>query len=418
MIGDRTHEAQQRWHRAAILLQAGLPEAALRECQAANAQDPSNNQIALLEARIHVARNHGKAALRAISNMTEDAREWPDTQMVQATAFLQVGDVESARKLGDALGEMAPADPRPQQIRAAAAMLNNDADTLKQTLTNLHAIEPSRTETLRTLAYVSGETPNAYVDRFIDGSSVNTMSSAEVFAHARWLRHIGRHAEAQVCMQRLINERGDDPQVLFEAGLLTLETGGEDGIALLHRAARRMNFASPVMVLALGEANARFGHAIEAAKAFWRLSRLENDSADAWAGLAVAASAAGKFSLARRASSRLHFVAHRRDAQQKLARYRSLFDAADMFEAADQTIEERTHSATLMNLLYESIDRLSGHCRSYHNRADTHYHLAICRREVGDMLEAEAHLRAAVKINPRYDAAKRLARGMKLPIAA
>src|SRR5690606_3546062 len=60
----------------------------------------------------------------------------------------------------------------------------------------------------------------------------------------------------------------------------------------------------------------------------------------------------------------------------------------------------------LVHLLRSSARAIRHHAATHPDRADAHYHLAICGEALGERHAAEAAIQKALAINPRYAAAR------------
>jgi len=70
---------------------------------------------------------------------------------------------------------------------------------------------------------------------------------------------------------------------------------------------------------------------------------------------------------------------------------------------------EHPGQSTFQTLLKQAALTLDGVVRDFPQRADAHYHLAVCHHFLNDPTGANLHNDQALAINPRYEAALRLA---------
>ena len=225
---------------------------------------------------------------------------------------------------------------------------------------------------------------------------------------ARMYRQVGRLADAQALYADLQEEWPEHAIIRLEAGELADEMGDIEGaiehlqaaIALDSRVHGR---AMPALARVLMHA----GRLPEAGRCWWRITRLRHDDLQAWAGLLVCALAAEKHGVARRAMRQVLLLGTRWQRRQMLAEH---WRHVTMALAAKQRPAPRLTESPLQKLLEKAAATFEAHARRYPDRADTYYHLGICREALNDAVRAAEAAQRALAIHDKYVAAQELHR--------
>lgn len=222
---------------------------------------------------------------------------------------------------------------------------------------------------------------------------------------ARNLWKSGALLEASELYERLLAQprhRGN-ARVWIDAGRLSDEMGrmGEAEARLRHAAALPDGDEARV---ALALTTMHRGAFAEAAGLWRRLARMPRHEAQAWAGLAVCAHLAGHPRVVRRCEKKLDAVASRQERRRLLAEM-WVHGAGSDVEVRRAGNGPTGRPSPLTLLLRESSRTLRRHAARHAERADAHYHLAVCAEALDEREHARAAVTRAVKINPRYTAA-------------
>jgi tetratricopeptide (TPR) repeat protein len=228
---------------------------------------------------------------------------------------------------------------------------------------------------------------------------------------ARQCRKLDRLRDADELYESILKIHPEDVGVLLESGRLADEMG-EDVLAVrrLERAVSIVGDHMAEALTALAVVHSHAGRFRLAVLSCWKAGRLEADEGFAWAGLAVNAKACGRSGLAEQALAVLSRRTGSRQRQQHLAAWWQHVAAPLAIESGLNDVPgDHAGQTVFQSLLKQATHTLEGVAGDYPQRADAHYHLAVCHQLLGDPTEANIHNDQALAINPRYEAADRLA---------
>lgn len=393
-------------------LRARLPRLAQKHLCAALACDPSSREARLLMARVCLALDDPNAAMQSLNALDlydPEHRDEPERRFarIEALARLSMDDV-AITELRRAAGEY-PDDPRPRRLLAVVQERIGHIGDAVRTLREALRLEPSDNALRVTLAKLAEYHDP---DTAIDALAPAAQDTGSRHWLAKLLRRVGRLRESVEMYDALCATAEGDTTLLHEAGVVHAEQGDTRGaVTRLTAAIKASGGKDTASMTALARVHMHAGQFPAAGRLWWRVARRSPESHDAWAGLAACAMAVERWPLALRALRPLSIHACRAERQKLLAS--AWIDAAAgiAVRKAIQRLEPKEtlhHASQLDRLLTASSVTLEEHLASFPNRADTHYHLAVCRNAMGDAATAEKALCDALLINPRYDAAKRL----------
>lgn len=149
------------------------------------------------------------------------------------------------------------------------------------------------------------------------------------------------------------------------------------------------------------------GRRREAGRAFFRAARLDltPGAARAWAGLALCAQLEGRDGLTRRADAKLAGLTDRVERRRLIA---ELYPHSVTPPTADGPLPANGGSP-LQAILDLAAEELQKNAQGHPDRADAHYHRAVCSAARGEAADAADQIKSALTINPRYDAASAMA---------
>ncbi|MCE9589870.1 MAG: tetratricopeptide repeat protein [Planctomycetes bacterium] len=397
---------------AKTAFEAGMPREALDRLRVALAADPSSREGRLLLARVHLSMDDPRAAMRSLDALDlydPTRRDEPERRFLRLEALARAGMDDIVVPALRSAAEDFPDDPRPHRLLAQVQQrLGKVADAVV-TLRRVLKLEPSDRALRVTLANLEeANDPNAAIDAL--------KPAAQDQGSRRWLARlyyrVNRLREATDLYDALTGPEMEDPSLWREAGRVYADQG--DILAATARLTRAIDSSRGTDTESMTEL-ARLcmqgGDFTTAGRWWWRLTRRDAKADAAWAGLAVCALAMGRWTLALRALRPLSIQTSRSERQILLAKaWINASSGVAIRRAAQRTEPTLTvhHQGHLDRLLAASAGVFERHLAQFPERADSHYHLAVCRKTLGDDAAAELQLCDALVINPRYEAAKRL----------
>lgn len=149
------------------------------------------------------------------------------------------------------------------------------------------------------------------------------------------------------------------------------------------------------------------GQKKEAGRAFFRAARLDltDHAARAWAGLALCAQLEGREQLAQRANMKLARFTDRAGRRRLIAQ---LYPHS-VTPTPPNDRPAIDGGSPLQALLKQVSDTLQTNADQHPDRADAHYHRAVCNAARGEAAQAADQIKTALTVNPRYDAASAMA---------
>ncbi len=235
----------------------------------------------------------------------------------------------------------------------------------------------------------------------------------------------GRWADACALYLRWL-DRCPEADAWIAAGQLS-DAMGQHELAFkrLHRATEIGNSAQreqAFAALAMNDMHA--GRFAIAGRYWWRIIRSKNNSdgpVQAWAGLVSCAIAHGNLRLSKKLIRNWKTHSSTSERRQAITQMHLHVAMGTIIRQAttsihdDQTVAPHPTNANiallptdLTDLMNQSITILRQHAEQHPNRADTHYHLAMCEKVLGLSEAAQHHVDHAIHINPVYRSAVKL----------
>jgi tetratricopeptide (TPR) repeat protein len=400
--------------RARFSLAGNLLDRALGQVREALRQDPHSAEARLLEARIRLRRHEPRLALGALDQKfleqpADDAAASPPPElaMLRAHAMAGAGQIEAA--LG-AMRQLAGDYPDDVTIQRALVglLLHHDQDhEAAEVLGRVVRLDPDDRAAARLRSdLLAAEDPEAAL------ATLGPINGEHRWRAARLCVACGRLAEAEEHYAGLLDRAASADrvraQVRLEAAAVA-ESRGDHAVALerlepvchaptTDAAARGRAWRDRGRLLLQG------GRWAEAGRAYHRATRIEARDAAAWAGLVTAAERAGRERLAQRADRHLRPLVSRVERRRCLSR---LFPHAVNVGTLERPPAADT--SPLQQMLNDASAVMRKVAEKHPDRADVHYHRAVCDAGRGEVADAAASLDVAVQINPRYAAALAMA---------
>ncbi|MEM8738346.1 MAG: tetratricopeptide repeat protein [Planctomycetota bacterium] len=410
---------------AQLALAGNLLDAALDHVREALRRDPGHTQARLLEARIRLRRHEPRLALTALDQHTyyepgagpgptESAPDphavRPDVDMLRATALAAAGRVDLATALAESLAERFPGDTG--ILRALAGMQIHDGRVREaaETLAQVLELDPSDRASARLRSdLLTHAQPDAALDALGPIDDTNRRRAARLCVSCH------RLPEAQAHYTHLLGELQDaqetDADLCCEAAEVS-EQLGENAQALdrLHAALedhRQTDAARALTLRRIARLYLHTGRPQQSGRAYYGAVRLTPDDPLAWAGLVFCAQQADKPRLVSRADRVLRRLTTRARRRELLAELVPHAAAAPL--AADTPTEAAALHSPLQRMLADAARVMKKTASKYPDRADVHYHRAVCDVARGETADAARWVNHALTLNPRYAQAQTLA---------
>ncbi len=411
---EQQQQAMDRLDLARAAYHAKHYDQALGHIRRAVELDPNNVNARVLQARVYLKQNRPNLAMSALNAHDKAAPEMadvPEVSMLRAEALAGSGFDRIARGQLQKLAAQLPDDVRPYRMLSGLYLKLNQFNEAIGSLRDVVRLSPSDQASTRLLSDLLQERdPQEGIDLLLAGQA-DTQEPGVLLRAARQCRGLDRLRDADELYGTLLNIRPDDVGVLLESGRLSDEMG-EDTTALrrIEKAVSIPGDHTAEAIKALSLVHTHAGRFRLAALSCWKAVRLSAHNGEAWAGLAVNAQACGRSGLADRALAMLNRCTGSRQRQKHLAAYWQHAAAPLAMEAGlEDAPPDHAGQTTFQTLLKQATHTLAEVTSDYPLRADAHYHLAICHHFLDDPTEANIHNDQALAINPRYDAALRLA---------
>ncbi len=376
--------------------------------------DPDCVNARVLQARVYLKQNRPNLAMSALSVFEKNAPQLADTpevSMLRAEALAGSGFDKVAKGQLQKLAAQLPDDVRPYRMLSGLHLKLNQFNEAISSLRDVVRLTPSDQASTRLLSdLIQHKDPQAGLDLLLAGKK-DSQEPGVLLRAARQCRELDRLRDADELYESILKMRPEDAGVLVESGRLADEMG-EDVIAV-----RRLEKAVSIPGTHVGEAlgalaqvHSHAGRFRLAVLSCWKGARLDEHDGSAWAGLAINARACGRSGLADRALNALHRCTGSRQRQQHLANWWPHVAASIAIETGlNETPPDHAGQSMFQSLLKQATQTLGDVTQDHPNRADAHYHLAVCHHLLADPTEANVHNDQALAINPRYAAALRLA---------
>jgi len=411
-------QVQHLLDRALAALDAGMPEQATADLDQCLRIEPGNLCARLAQARAALAVNLPRKALSELDGAhlyDPDRSGQPEVAMLRALTLVRCNLDDMARGELGKLVERFPDDIRPRRMLAELCIRNGLFDEAAEQMRHVVRLEPTNATARRTLAgLIQKSDPQTSIELLLQDTEAP--SPVTQLLAARLCHEVGRLRDAEEIYDKLLVGRPDDPTVWLEAGKLADATGADSlAVARLEHAVALADNGKDVALAALALSHMHAGRLEEAGRCWWRSARCRTDNPNAWAGLLVCAIACERTTLADRAGHMLELHWSRSERRAAIA---DLWPHAAGGMVIRQNTSDRVQTASeadgpLKDLLATAVQTLTSHAQSEPNRADTHYHLAVCCDALEEEEAACQSVRTALQINPTYAAAADLARRLQ-----
>ncbi len=411
---EHQQQAMDRLDLAKSAYDAKHYDQALGHIRRAVELDRDNVNARVLQARVYLKQNRPNLAMSALNAHDKAAPEMadaPEVSMLRAEALAGSGFDRIAKGQLQKLAAQLPDDVRPYRMLSGLYLKLNEFNDAIGSLRDVVRLSPSdRTSTRLLSDLLTERDPQEGIDLLLAGRA-DTHEPGVLLRAARQCRELDRLRDADELYESLIKIRPDDVGVLLESGGLADEMG-EDTVAIrrLEKAVSIPGEHVAEALQALSRVHTHAGRFRLAALSCWKSVRLSPHDGAAWAGLVVNAQACGRSGLAQRALGMLNRCTGSRQRQKHLASYWQHAAAPLAIESGlDDAPPDHAGQSTFQTLLKQAAHTLDNVTQDYPQRADAHYHMAVCQHFLDDPTEANIHNDQALAINPRYDAALRLA---------
>ncbi len=385
--------------------------------------DPQNTAARVLQARIYLKQNKpnlAMSALRAHEKLAPQMKDTPEVAMLRAEALSASGFDRIAQKQLRKLASQLPDDVRPYRMLSGLHVKLKEFNEAIDSLKDVVRLTPSDRAAERMLSEMLQERdPQDGIEMMLD-SKTTADEPGLLLRAAQQCIEVDRLRDADELYRKILNHQPDDAGVLLDAGHLADELG-EDELAV-ERLSKAISLPGEHVVEAyeaLARVHAHAGRYEQAIWFAWKATRLDSRNMSPWAGLVVYAQANGRVRLAERAVRHLQRYTGSRQRQQMLAKaWQDVAGPLAIEEGLSEIPPTHPGQSTLQTLLKRSAHTLTGVISQYPQRADAQYHLAVCHHLLDDPSEANLFTDQALAINPKYDAALRLAEQIEEKLAA
>ncbi len=399
LASDARHRAASRAQLdAALRLMPDMDAARLLEAEAALDRDDARTANAALDARDHY---HGR---------NDDAL---DSALMRASALMAGGELSLAIKQLHNSAEQYPDDPRAHRMLAHLCLQQQCPNAAAGHLQQVIRLCPRDRLVRRLLASTLEKSKPQAAAEILLGDAELAAEPDSRLRLARIYHHLGRLRDADQMYRDALRQAGHDAQMLLEAGELAAELGeSEIAVKRLTQAIKlgpldKQQTAKAITDLAT--IHLQLGQTVAAGRWWYRLAQ-ETDSMRGWCGLFLSAVQNGRRNLADRVQRMLKVHAsndERHLLMADLCRHAALGEQLNRI--ADGTIaHESKRFSPLAILADRAAESLKAHRRSFPDRADTHYHLAVCQHHRDDHAAAAQSVDIALQINPQYRDARTL----------
>jgi tetratricopeptide (TPR) repeat protein len=425
MTLSQLEHARRQLDHARAALAAGLADLAATHIQDSLRRCPDLAAARIAQADLFLLRDQPRRALAALDCLDlydAQQRAAPQAQFLRAQALVRAGYDQQATALLHRLAEQYPDDVRPYRLHAGLALKLGQVETAIVHLRRVLELEPSDGASRRLLTeLLAGRDPQGAIDALRAAPADGDDPRATRLTLARLCRQAGRDADAQDLYAELLRDDQTDAALGLEAGILA-DDHGADRLAVrrlqaaVQASTRRRGPGAPELA-ALARAHQHAGRAPAAARCWFRAARLGAAAGaapaaanlEAQAGLLICALEAGRDRLVQRVQKDLTTHSSPQERRHHLARHWCHTALGRVIRLIRNPAQAAPQGSPLARLLQRSIPTLQAHARDFPQRADTHYHLALCLDAAGNPGAARPEAATAVSLNPRYTAAQRLA---------
>ena len=410
----KQHQAMDRLDLAKAAYHSKQYDRALSHIRRAIELDPQNVTARVLQAGIYLKQNRpnlAMSALRAHEKIAPELADTPEVAMLRAEALSASGFDQIAQTQLRKLAEQLPDDVRPYRMLSGLHVKLKEFNEAINTLRNVVRLSPSDHASGRLLSeLLQQRNPQEGLDLLLNGKT-DPHEPSVLLRAARQCRELDRLADADELYRSILKHCPGDPALLLEAGQLADEMG-EDEVAV-NRLDRAASFDSDYRgeaYEALAKVHAHAGRFEAATYCAWKAIRVSRKSVAPWASLAIYAQICGRAKLAGRALGLLNRYTGSRQRQQMLAEcWQHAAAAMALEEGINESLPDYPGQSILQKLLKQAVKTLDAVTRDHPQRADAQHHLAVCHFLLNDPTEANIYNDQALAVNPRYEAAIRLA---------
>lgn len=414
MTRDLNHQAlaQRHLNRALTAIDADMPQFALDQLATVLKIEPGNLTARLAQARAELAANRPHLALVALDAADlyhPERRQSPQFTLLRVQALLRAQRHALAEPQLLRLAHELPDDVRSRRLLAELYLQRGADEKAAEQLRHVMRLSPSDRAAARILAQLTGASNPQSGIELLEAATATKPDAVDDLEIARLCRQSQRLCEAESVYARLLAQRPDDAVVCREAGELA-DAMGADALAsarLEHVLQIKPDDVDAALLLA--QVHLHAGRFAAAGRLYWRAARHDSGRIDAWAGLLIAGVCSQRPNVVRRAQQQLDRTTGKNERRMCLARLWQHAATGQVIRQTGAKAMTNQDEAPLQRFLHHAAETLETHLREHEHRADAHYHLAACRQALGQTKPATEHVRRALAINPRYEAAKKLA---------
>lgn len=422
-LGENPGDQRVRLLHAELLLDANQPREALgtlnaslwyrhqeRESQAetgkvdATPRSPEDIQTLLLLAETHCRLNRREDACKALMQVLEaDAK---NTLALRRLAGIHIDTDQHAQAVEylNRLIEIDPRDRRALSMLAEASEALGKNDQAMRLYQRLQCIVPSGEDDSGPAA----AEPRQASTRPSERSTAPVDPAAFRLRIARLKKRAMRYVEAAEEFGDLLREEPGDAELALEASSLDMEMGDDAAVIGKLEVARQANPEKTDPQVLLAEQHMRMGRFGPAGRIWFNLWRHDSRDAHAVAGLIVCAISQQRYPLAGRFLRLLAGLRGSGPRREILTGMWMLATPGLMLEDLLNQSDPSPGKELLPVLLAESSQTLQEQLGNTPGMADLQYHLAVCRKALGENELAAEALDQALGLNGRYLAAVRL----------
>ncbi len=418
--------AQAQLDRALLALEAGRLTLAHDHLRRALDLDPDVPEARLVEARLQLAQHKPQQALHCLDLhclQHPHAAHSPQVLFLRAQVLLAGDDDTLAQTALDELVQRYPDDARTWRMLVTHHLTTGRWEQARFAMSQLVRLSPRDAHLSRLqIELLSPTQPQQAAELALAHNDPLDQPAMRLRA-ARNLRQVQRDREALDLYELLLGDFTHDTLLHIEAAELAL-TLGEYTLAQrwLEQALPSAGPHRSALLRPLALLHMHLGAFHHAGRCWFNLmhsSATGNACSDATAGLMLCALLSHHDRLAHRLQRKLEAHSSVKERRRWLA---DLWPHAVLGQLVHQTTAAANVGSSsalvddaaqqpgplLSQLLTHAARNLMSHVATHSQRADAHFHLAVCRAALGQQAGAEQSLQQALALNPRYHAAQRL----------
>ncbi len=418
MNSDQLQRAKSDHHLAKVALASGRADIAQLHITASLKNNPHNTEARLTQTQITLEQNQPQNTTASPQSHPLDTPEPPHTlpvAILRARTLVNTHKDHLAKPLLEQLIEQNPKNASPRRLLVTIHLRNNQTEAAIEQLSQLVKINSNDFESLQTLIDLLASTNPKACLSLMQAHDLDFGTAPHQLQMARLHVRFEELCEAEMIYRRLIARQPKDSQIQLEAGQLAASQG-DHALAI-----KRLETASESDTLAFESLTALAlvymyaGRFTTAGRCWWRATRLAPCDAQPWAGLLLCAMNERRHTLATRASDKLTERTNKQTRRMILATLWPGSATGNIIQQAvrPSTLDQVATATPLQMLLDHATRTLAQHTHDHPQRADTHYHLAVCQEATGQFTQSENNtnqamesISAALKINPTYTSAK------------